>query len=74
MGDDEPGEPAERHGVQDGEDFFPGYPHPADPTRFVALYAIRPETKGSVGPRVVAVDRAGNESSVGMTVELIERS
>lgn len=65
-------EEVEHHGVELGESFFPGFPHPNDPDRFVAFYAIPPGTNG-VAPKVVAKDRAGNRSTSGVTVSLVEK-
>jgi hypothetical protein len=67
------GEQIREHGVQIGERFFPGYPHPSDPERFVALYAVEPDAPSEPRAEVVAVDRAGNRTAVPLSISLIER-
>ncbi|MCP4004341.1 MAG: M23 family metallopeptidase [bacterium] len=67
-------EKVKKHGVALGDLFFPGFPHPEDPSVFLALYALPPDLEDSTRPKVIATDLAGNESSVGLTVELIDRS
>ena len=67
-------EPVREHGVRIGERFFPGMPHPFDPERFVALYAIAHDVRPNFGAEVVAVDAAGNRARVPLAVSLIERS
>jgi len=62
------------HGVQLGELFFPGFPHPADPERRVALYALPPDVAPGERPEVVATDRARNRSSTLIPIQVIERS
>ena len=62
------------HGVQIGEDFTPGFPHPADPKRFVAFYPLPPDTPAGTAPVVVAEDRAGNRTRVGVPISIIERT
>ena len=64
-------EAAERHGVQVGEEFFPGFVHPNAPSAFAVLYALPPGAGPDVRPEVVAVDRAGNERRVALTVTRI---
>jgi hypothetical protein len=63
-----------RDGVEVGDYFFRGYPHPQDPKRRVAFYALPPGTTASDRPRLVAEDRAGNLTTAGLNVEVIERS
>jgi murein DD-endopeptidase MepM/ murein hydrolase activator NlpD len=63
-----------RDGIEVGEVFFQGYPHPDDPRRRVAFYALPPGVAAGDRPRVVAEDRAGNATRVPLNVELIERS
>ena len=61
-------------GVLLGEHFFPGFQHPADPTKRVAFYALPPDTPPDTVPSLMAADRAGNEASVAVRIEVIERS
>ena len=61
-------------GVLLGELFFPGFPHPSDPAKRVAFYALPPDTPPDAVPSLMAADRAGNESSVAVRIEVIERS
>jgi hypothetical protein len=68
------GEQSREHGVQIGDRFFPGYPHPTDPERFIALYAMEPNVRPDPRAEVVAVDRAGNRTAVPLAISLIERS
>ena len=63
-----------KHGVQVGERFSPGYPHPIDPGRFMAFYPLPPETPPGSSPVVVAEDRAGNLTQVGVSISIIERT
>ncbi len=62
-----------RHGVQLGERFFAGFPHPTDPSLAVVIYAYPPETPVGQKPVLVATDRAGNPAQVALPVEVIER-
>jgi murein DD-endopeptidase MepM/ murein hydrolase activator NlpD len=64
-------EDAARHGVEVGDKFFPGYPHPSQPGMFAALYAL-PLEAGPV-PRVVAEDRAGNRASAATSIHMLPR-
>jgi murein DD-endopeptidase MepM/ murein hydrolase activator NlpD len=64
----------ERHGVQLGARFFPGYPHPTDPSLALAIYAYPWETPLGEKPSLVAVDKAGNQAQVSLPVEVIERT
>ena len=66
-------EQANRHGVALGDRFFPGYPHPTLPERFVALYAYAPETRPGVTPQVVAEDAAGNTARVNASIQVVEK-
>lgn len=66
-------ERVERHGVRVGDSFFPGYPHPDRAGSFVAFYAVVPDLSADVRPVVLAVDRAGNEASVPLSISIIER-
>ena len=67
-------EEVKRHGVALGDDFFPGFPHPADPGLLVALYALPHDAPRDTRAEVVAVDRASNKTIVPITLEVIERS
>jgi murein DD-endopeptidase MepM/ murein hydrolase activator NlpD len=60
-----------RHGVEVGERFYPGYPHPAQSGMLAALYALPLET--GPAPRVVAEDRAGNRASAGTSITMLAR-
>jgi murein DD-endopeptidase MepM/ murein hydrolase activator NlpD len=65
-------EDVESHGVELSNQFFPGFPHPRDPSRYVALYALPPNTLPGELPRVVARDRAGNQTAVAVSISIIE--
>jgi murein DD-endopeptidase MepM/ murein hydrolase activator NlpD len=67
------GERTRDHGVQIGDRFFPGYPHPTDPDRFIALYAVEPDARPDPQAEVVAVDRAGNRTAVPLSISIIEQ-
>jgi murein DD-endopeptidase MepM/ murein hydrolase activator NlpD len=62
------------HGVQMGEAFSPGFPHPEDPGRFVAFYPLPPDVDAGSAPFVVAEDKAGNRSKMGIRISIIERT
>lgn len=62
-----------RDGVALGEYFFPGFPHPLDPQKRIAFYAVPPDTPPGATPSLVADDRAGNETSVPVQIDVIER-
>jgi hypothetical protein len=64
-------EDATRHGIEVGDRFFPGFPHPAQPGMFVALYALPLEN--GPAPRVVAEDPAGNRVNAGTSVQMLPR-
>jgi murein DD-endopeptidase MepM/ murein hydrolase activator NlpD len=69
--------PAERDGVEVGEHFFPGFPHPAPEApagqrRFV-LFAISRDTEAQTPIRAVAVDRAGNRTARGWQTRVADR-
>jgi murein DD-endopeptidase MepM/ murein hydrolase activator NlpD len=66
-------EPSTKHGVQIGKQFFPGYTHPSDPQRFVALYAVPHDVLPDFRAEVIAFDRAENRAAVPLSVSLIER-
>jgi hypothetical protein len=63
-----------REGVEVGEYFFRGRLHPQDPKRRVAFYALPPEVDSGERPLLVAEDRAGNQATTTLNVEVIERS
>ena len=67
------GEPATKHGVQIGQQFFPGYRHPADPDLYVALYAVPHDVRPGFQAEVIAFDRAENRSAVPLSLALVER-
>ncbi|MEE8313293.1 MAG: M23 family metallopeptidase [Myxococcota bacterium] len=67
-------EDTQRDGVVLGDHFFPGFPHPSDPEKRVAFYAIPPDTPPDSLPSLLAADQAGNETSVAVRIEVIERS
>ncbi len=67
-------EETSRDGVQVGERFFPGAPiGPGDPRR-AALFAIPVDADPDIEVRLVAEDRAGNQTSSGAGVRVQERS
>ncbi|MEE9279591.1 MAG: M23 family metallopeptidase [Myxococcota bacterium] len=67
-------EETERDGVVIDDRFYPGFPHPADPQKSVAFYAVPPDMPPDSLPLLLAADRAGNESSVPVRIEVIERN
>ena len=67
-------EETQRDGVVLGDHFFPGFPHPGDPQKRAVFYALPPDTPPDSLPSLLAADRAGNESSVAVRIEVIERS
>lgn len=67
-------EAVEEHGVHVGDLVFKGFPSPDKPGRFTALYAIPPETKVGQKPMVVAIDRAGNKTTVPVPIDVIEKA
>ncbi len=62
------------HGVKVGESFSPGFPHPADPERFLAFYPLPPDTPPGSSPVVVGEDRASNRTEVSVSISIIERT
>ena len=65
---------SQRDGVQVGEAFFPGYPHPAGgPNRRIALFSIPVDAPPKVPVEVVAADAAGNQKSVRFPARVLER-
>jgi murein DD-endopeptidase MepM/ murein hydrolase activator NlpD len=63
-------------GIQIGETLFPGFPHPERPELRIAFYALVPgDGSGENGgaPAIVAVDRAGNETKVPLTISVVQR-
>jgi len=65
-------EASERHGVRVGDLFFPGFIHPENPKQFLAFYALPPGTPDGTIPTVVARDRAQNETSVPLSISVID--
>jgi len=61
-----------RHGVQLGEQFFPGYRNP-NGAGYVAFYAV-PTDGADLKPKVVASDKADNETAVTIALSVVERS
>ena len=66
-------EPTSKHGVQVGETFFPGFPHPKDAKLRVALYAIPYDAPSTQGASLIAVDRAGNRTDVPLSLSILHR-
>lgn len=58
------GAEAERHGVQAGEFFFPGFPLPGREGAFFSLFAIAWDLDDPAGIRLVAEDALGNAARV----------
>lgn len=68
------GQDAARDGVQVGEAFFRGHPHPAGGDgRRIALFAVPRDAPENPDIRIVAEDAAGNRSSVGWATRFFER-
>jgi murein DD-endopeptidase MepM/ murein hydrolase activator NlpD len=65
-------EPVARHGVQVGEAFFRGFAHPARPSQYLTFYALPHTTPPDALPAVVAVDKAGNQTTVPLSFSVIE--
>jgi len=63
-----------RDGVQVGDEFFRGFPHPNMPGRRFALFAIPATAPEQVSIRVIAEDAAGNIGSGRWSVVLLERA
>ncbi|MDX1648520.1 MAG: M23 family metallopeptidase [Myxococcota bacterium] len=64
-----------RDGVQVGESFFAGHPHPdGGERRRVALFAVPRDAPEDPSIRVVAEDAAGNRGQAGWATRLRERS
>jgi murein DD-endopeptidase MepM/ murein hydrolase activator NlpD len=70
--------PAARDGVEVGESFFPGFPHPAGDApaglRRFALFAVPRDAPPQAPIRVMAEDRAGNRTVRGWQTRVAERS
>lgn len=66
-------EEVEEHGVAVGDELFPGFKHPNDPTRFIAFYALSPDASSVDMPAIVASDRAGNRTRMPISISVIER-
>ncbi len=62
-----------RDGVQVGDEFFPGFPHPNMPGRRFALFAVPTTAPEKASIRVIAEDAAGNIGSGRWSVVLRER-
>ena len=62
-----------RDGVQVGDEFFPGFPHPNLPGRRFALFAVPTAAPEKASIRVIAEDAAGNVGSGRWSVVLRER-
>ncbi len=67
-------EAVDEHGVYLGDLHFAGFASADRPGRFVALYALPPETPVGEKPRVVAIDRAGNQTTVPISIAVIEKA
>jgi murein DD-endopeptidase MepM/ murein hydrolase activator NlpD len=66
-------EPTSRQGVQVGDNFFPGFPHPKDPKLRVALYAIPFDAPPNQAVAIAATDRAGNRTEVPLSISVLPR-
>jgi murein DD-endopeptidase MepM/ murein hydrolase activator NlpD len=66
-------EAAVRDGVQVGDEFFPGFPHPNASGRRFALFAVPTTAPPSPAIRVIAEDAAGNVGTGRWSVRLRER-
>jgi len=67
-------EPTVRDGVEVGDTFFRGQPHPADPGRRIALYAVPTDAPAKPTIQVVAQDAAGNVGHGRWSVVVRERA
>jgi murein DD-endopeptidase MepM/ murein hydrolase activator NlpD len=67
-------EAVDEHGVNLGDLLFAGFASAERPERFTALYAFPPDTPVGEKPRVVAVDRAGNKTTVPVQIAVIEKA
>ena len=62
-------------GVQVGDSFFPGYPHPSGEVgRRVAIFAVPVEAPTDVRVEAVAWDPAGNAGSASFPAKVLKRS
>lgn len=69
------GEPVDMDGVQVGDSFFPGYPHPSgDAGRRIAIFAVPVEAPAAPQVDVIARDRAGNQGSSPFPAKVLESS
>ena len=66
-------EEVERHGIQVGDLFYPGFPHPTEKGAFAAFYGIPWSKEQPAAARVIARDKAGNETAVELSISLLER-
>jgi murein DD-endopeptidase MepM/ murein hydrolase activator NlpD len=64
----------EKHGIQVGDKFFPGFVDPGDPGRRLAFYAIPTDAPANVKPVLVVSDRAGNSTKIELVTSLQERT
>jgi len=63
-----------KSGVAVGDKFFPGFLDPHDAKRHLAFYAIPADAAADVKPALVAVDAAGNQTRIPLSISLMERS
>lgn len=66
-------EPTSRQGVQVGDTFFPGFPHPKDKKLRIAFYAIPFDAPKTQAVSITATDRAGNRTDVPLSISVLER-
>lgn len=66
------GEPVKLSGIQVGSTLHPGFAHPERPDTLIAFYALSPDSNSEL-PELVAVDPAGNETRVPLTIGIIKR-
>ncbi|HTO52309.1 MAG TPA: M23 family metallopeptidase [Myxococcota bacterium] len=64
----------EKHGIQVGDKFFPGFVDPGDPARRLAFYAIPTDAPAGVKPTLVVNDRAGNSTRIELVTSLQDRA
>jgi murein DD-endopeptidase MepM/ murein hydrolase activator NlpD len=67
------GEEAERHGVEAGEHFFPGYPLPGRPGAFFSLFGVTWDIDDPARIRLVAEDDFGNTARAAFVDRFIPR-
>ena len=66
-------EEVSKHGIQVGEEFFPGFIHPSSPKQLLAFYALPHDASKDLVPQLVAVDKAGNRTTVPLSISLLLR-